>query len=94
MLLVRGEYGELKLIPEVFRAFNRARSVSSTEEGPSPMAGHFFFIYDSWSASSDEAPCLFWDSRKATLYRVDSQVRSRVSRYPYMTRCIMCQMYI
>lgn len=44
MLLVRGEYGELKLIPEVFRAFNRARSVSSTEEGPSPMAGHFFFI--------------------------------------------------
>lgn len=32
---------ESKLIPEALRAFNRARSVLSTEEGPSPMAGHF-----------------------------------------------------
>lgn len=60
---VVGENGESKLIPEDFRAFNRAKRVSSTEEGPSPMAGHLFL---NWSASSDEAPCLFWDSRKAT----------------------------
>lgn len=39
--MVGRENGESNLIPEDLRAFNRARSVSSTEEGPSPMAGHF-----------------------------------------------------
>lgn len=56
--MVSGENGESKLISEDFRAFNRATRVSSTEEGPSPMAGHIFL---NWSASSDEAPSLFWD---------------------------------
>lgn len=41
VLVVGRENGESSLIPEDLRAFNRARSVSSTEEGPSPMAGHF-----------------------------------------------------
>lgn len=35
------ENGESNLIPEDLRAFSRARSVSSREDGPSPMAGHF-----------------------------------------------------
>ena len=39
--MVGRENGESNLIPEDLRAFNRARSVSSTEEGPSPIAGHF-----------------------------------------------------
>ena len=56
--MVSGENGKSKLISEDFRAFNRATRVSSTEEGPSPMAGHIFL---NWSASSDEAPSLFWD---------------------------------
>ena len=48
--MVGKENGESKLIPEDLRAFNLARSVSSTEEGPSPMAGHLFL---NWSALSD-----------------------------------------